>query len=713
MKGLKNTFSSRPVGSSEETGAAKAAPTTENKPTEAAVPAKASEAAPSVYIPKKPDQKVVFYQATARGSTAILADGSKERLPGGNSTGEVKSIPAGAPTAAPHRPAPRTAAKTAGNRPANGHTQSRPGSWQKSRIKTNGNSTPNIGPKRTYNKFTPDGKPKLRIIPAGGVEEIGKNMTIFEYGDDMIVLDMGLSFPDTDMLGIDFVIPDATYLIEHKENIRGAIITHGHLDHIGAIPFMIEKIGFPRVYGSDVTLGLIKLRLEEYGIQYGDRLQTVSPDGDSIQLGVFKVNFFRLNHSIPGAMGVEIETPVGVFVYATDWKFDYTPADGKPASFQHIAGLGGKGVKALFSDSTNAEKPGHTISEAVVEEALTSIIEESEGRIIIAMFSTLINRMQQVINAAHKNGRKVLVVGRSMQSSLEMAVGIKAITIPPQTILTERQAINIADDKLVVLSTGAQGEDRAALSRMAKGEHKTIKIKKGDTVVISASPIPGNERSVSNVMDLIYKAGGNVIYNKQLDIHTSGHGSQEDLKLMIALTKPEYFIPIHGERHKLILHARLASSLGVDKKKCIVASNGQVIECLPDGRIQITDEYIPNGFVMVDGLGVGDVGNIVIRDRQAMAQNGMLVAIAIVDRKTGKLVTSPDIISRGFIYMRESEDLVNDARSLVRKIVSEAYEGGKQADMSEVKERMRRDLSKFLYKRTEREPMVISVLKEI
>lgn len=711
MKGLKDSFSSRPINADAEEPAKKP----ETAPAPVPVPTKATEKAPSVYIPKKPDQKVVFYQATARGSTAILADGSKERLPA-KSTEPVTSVsasPARSSTLPTRTPAPHSSS----SRPSSSRSgSSRPGerrnSWRQSRIAA-GTVTSKPAIKRTYNKFTPDGKPKLRIIPVGGVEEIGKNMTIFEYGDDIIVVDMGLSFPDTDMLGIDFVIPDTTYLVEHKDNIRGGIITHGHLDHIGAIPFIIEKIGFPRLYGSDVTIGLIKQRLDEHGIIYGDRLQTVNPDDESIQLGVFKVNCFRLNHSIPGAMGIEIETPVGSFVYATDWKFDYTPADGKPASFQKIAALGGKGIKILFSDSTNAEKPGHTISEAVVEEALTKIIEETEGRIIIAMFSTLINRMQQVINAANKNGRKVLVVGRSMQQSLEMAIGIKAVTIPPHTLLTEREAKNIEDSKLVILSTGAQGEDRAALSRMAKGEHRMINIKAGDTVVISASPIPGNERSVSHVMDLIYKAGGHVIYNKQLDVHTSGHGSQEDLKLMIALVKPEYFIPIHGERHKLILHAKLAIELGVEKYKCIVASDGQVIECLPDGKIQITDEYIPNGYVMVDGLGVGDVGNIVIRDRQAMAQNGMLVAIGIVERKSGKLVTSPDIISRGFIYMRESEDLVNDARSMVRKIVTEAYEGGKQADMSEVKERMRRELSRFLFKRTEREPMVIAVLKEV
>ncbi len=568
-------------------------------------------------------------------------------------------------------------------------------------------------PKRTYNKYQPDGTPKLRIIPAGGVEEIGKNMTVFEYGDDIIVVDMGLSFPDSDMLGIDYVIPDATYLEEHKANIRGVVITHGHLDHIGAVPHIIERIGLPRMYGSDVTIGLLKNRMDEYGIKYEGRLQVVNPDGDSVKLGAFTVNFFRLNHSIPGAMGLEIETPYGRLVYATDWKIDYQPADNKPADLQKIAAIGAKGVRMLFSDSTNVDKPGHTMSEAIVEETMQKIIADTKNRIIIAMFSTLINRMQQVINAAYKNGRKVMIVGMSMQKSVEMAVSIKAMTLPPNTLISERQAKGLPDEKLIVLCTGGQGEDRAALSRMAKGEHKTIKIRKGDTVVISSSPIPGNERSVANVMDMIYRAGGEVIYNKQLDVHTSGHASQEDLKMMIALIKPEFFFPLHGERHKLIQHAALATKMGVPREKTIVSSNGQVIELLADGKVQITDEYIPNGFVMVDGLGVGDVGNIVIRDRQAMAQNGMFVSMAIVERKTGKLKTSPDIISRGFIYMRENEELVNEARSTVRNICLQMYGEGKNPELTEVRDRIRNDLSKLLYNRTEREPLVISVVKEI
>ena len=659
-----------------------------------------------VFIPQN-NQPVVFFQASTKGSTAILADGSKERL---GSDGQKSASDNNRRPASNNKPAGKT-----GGRPQGGGRGMRPprGGRRGPRTMFSPDDSKEKRPKRVYNKFLPDGTPKLRIIPAGGVEEIGKNMTILEYGNDIIVVDMGLSFPDSDMLGIDYVIPDATYLEEHKENIRGVVITHGHLDHIGAVPHIIEKIGMPRIYGSDVTIGLIKNRLDEYNINYEGRVQVVNPDGDSVQLGVFKVSFFRLNHSIPGAMGLEIETPYGRLVYATDWKIDYQPADNKPADLQQIAAIGAKGVKILFSDSTNVDKPGHTMSESIVEETMKKVIEETKGRLVIAMFSTLINRMQQVINAAAAHGRKVLIVGMSMQKSLEMAVSIKAMTLPPNTLVTDRQARSIPEEKLVILCTGGQGEDRAALMRMAKGEHKTIKIHRGDTVVISSSPIPGNERSVANLMDLIYRAGGEVIYNKQLDVHTSGHASQEDLKMMIALVRPEYFFPLHGERHKLIQHAALATKMGVAREKTVVSSNGQIIELLPDGKMQITDEYIPNGFVMVDGLGVGDVGNIVLRDRQAMAQNGMFVAMAIVERNSGKLKTSPDIISRGFIYMRENEELVNEARNLVRNVCQQMYGEGKNPELTEVRDRIRNDLTKMLYARTEREPLVISVVKEI
>lgn len=710
---LKNSFTKHRIGPSSEEVTKRPVRVNRPAPTEDKPAQKEpdkSQGQPDIFVPQN-NQPVVFFQASNRGSTAILADGSKERL----GSEEKKE---------PQRPRRRSDRDDrGGNRDQHdkGPAKARQGRYgggngrgrSRSRTMFSLDDTKEKKTRRVYNKFLPDGTPKLRIIPAGGVQEIGKNMTIFEYGNDIIVVDMGLSFPDSEMLGIDYVIPDATYLEEHKENIRGVIITHGHLDHIGAVPHIIEKIGMPRMYGSDVTIGLMKNRMDEYNINYEGRLQVVSPDGDSVQLGVFKINFFRLNHSIPGAMGLEIETPYGRLVYATDWKIDYQPADNKPADLQHIASLGAKGVKMLFSDSTNVDKPGHTMSEAVVEETMNKIISETKNRIVIAMFSTLINRMQQVINAAHKNGRKVMIVGMSMQKSLETAVSIKAMTLPPNTMVTDRQAKNLPDDKLLILCTGGQGEDRAALARMARGEHKTIKIRKGDTVIISSSPIPGNERSVSNVMDMIYRAGGEVIYNKQLDVHTSGHASQEDLKMMIALIKPEYFFPLHGERHKLILHAALATRMGVERSKTVVSSDGQVIELLPNGTVDITDEYIPNGFVMVDGLGVGDVGSIVIRDRQAMAQNGMFVAMAIVDKATGKLKTSPDIISRGFIYMRENEELVNDARSTVRTICQQMYGPGKSPEVSEVRERIRSELSRMLYNRTEREPLVISVVKEL
>jgi len=574
------------------------------------------------------------------------------------------------------------------------------------------NQTPFVKREIVPSRPLTTGEKKLRIIPIGGLEEIGKNMTIFEFGQDIFIVDMGLMFPDSDMFGIDYVIPDVTYLEDKKDRIRGIIITHGHLDHTGAIPYLIEKIGYPPIYGTKVTLGLVKQRLEEFSLVGKNRLIEIDPVEDSIKLGVFIVNFFKLNHSIPGAVGLEIETPVGRLVYATDWKFDYTPADGQPADFGKIAGIGSKGVKLFFSDSTNVERRGHAISEQRVGETINEIVSEARGRIIIAMFSTLIGRIQQVFNSAHKNGRKVAVVGMSMQKAVEMAISIKAITVPENTLIEIRQARNLPDNRVLILSTGSQGEDRAALKRMAHGDDRNVNIHKGDTVVISASPIPGNEKSVNDVMDEIYRAGGRVVYNRDMDVHTSGHAHQEDLKLMLALIKPEYFMPLHGERHKLMLHARLAQSIGVDPNKCIVGADGQVIEITADGHVQTTREKVPCGYVMVDGLGVGDVGNIVLRDRQAMATDGIFIAIVTIDRSTGRILTSPDIISRGFIYMRENETLVSEARQLIRDLFIQNYRRSRD-DVGEIRNQIRDGLTKFLKEKTEREPMIIPVVIQV
>lgn len=552
---------------------------------------------------------------------------------------------------------------------------------------------------------------KLRIIPLGGLEEIGKNMTIFEYGSDIFIVDMGLMFPDYDMLGVDYIIPDVSYLNDKKDRIRGIFVTHGHLDHTGALPYLIEKVGFPPIYGTQVTIGMIKQRLEEFGLMGRSRLITVESDKDVIQLGVFRVFPFHLVHSIPGAVGLEIETPNGRIVLATDWKFDYTPAGGKPANLQTIASIGARGVDLLLSDSTNAEKPGHSISERAVQQALESAVSEAPGRVIIAMFASNISRIQQALNIAHKLGRKVMILGRSMQQNIEMAVSIKAIEIPPNTLIAEREGNRFNPEQLMVICTGSQGEDRSALMRMANGEHKVIKIKKGDTVVISASPIPGNEKSVNGIMDILYKAGAMVVYNKILDVHSSGHAYAEDLKLMIALIRPKYFAPLHGERSKLIVHGKLAKEVGVNPDNIIIGENGSLLEINNQHEITVSDEKIPAGYIMVDGLGVGDVGSIVIRDRQAMAQEGIFVVITVFDSKKRQFVTSPDIISRGFIYMRENEKFVNDIRSEIKKFLKRGLEN--KTEINQLKNELRDYISKLLYEKTERNPMVIPVMIEI
>ena len=555
------------------------------------------------------------------------------------------------------------------------------------------------------------GKPQLRVIPLGGLEEIGKNMTIIEYKDDIIIVDFGLMFPGEDMPGVDYILPDTSYLMDKKDKIRGIIITHGHLDHTGAIPYLYEKIGSPQIYSAPLTIGLIKKRLEEFGLDQKAKLATIRIGEDVLKLGAFTVSTFRVNHNIPDSMGLAIDTPEGMLVYATDWKFDHTPADGKPTDFPKLAELGGKGVLALFSDSTNVEKPGHSISEKEVEDVLLKIVDNSKGRIIVATFSSLISRVQQIMNAAKRHRRKVCFIGRSMIQNMDVAISLGALIVPSDTLIEAKDMGKYADSQLIVVCTGSQGEDKSALSLIASGDHRQIRIKRGDTVVISASPIPGNERSVADVMDNLFRAGARVIYQKIMDVHSSGHAYQEDLKLMLALIKPQYFVPIHGERYKLVLHAQLAEDVGIPEENILVADNGQVIE-FSEGKGYLTNKRIPASYVLVDGLGVGDVGNIVLRDRKAMALDGIFVVIVTVDHKTGQIITSPDIISRGFIYMRENEDLVHKARAEVKRLFSKQVNGDKNPDYSLIKQRLRDDIGQFLYDQTQRRPMVIPVVIE-
>lgn len=560
-------------------------------------------------------------------------------------------------------------------------------------------------------------EPKLKIIPLGGVEETGgKNCTVIEYKNDIIIVDLGFMFPDESMPGVDYVIPDVTYLEQNKNKIRGLVVTHGHLDHIGAIPYVYERIGNPPIYSAPLTLGIIKSKLEEFGLDRSAKLNTVKPDGETFQLGCFKITSFRLTHSIPQAMGFAIETPEGLIVYATDWKFDHTPADRKPADFATLAGIGAKNPLVLLTESTNIERPGVSISEKEIEQSLLSIMENANKRIIVSTFSTLISRIQQVLNVAKKLDRKVCFVGRSMATTVEIAISLEALVVPENTIIDVKDINKFPDDKIVIVCTGSQGEDNAALTRIATGEHRQVKMKEGDLVILSSSPIPGNERSVSNLMDNLFRAGAQVIYQKLLDVHTSGHANQEDLKLMLALIKPKYLMPVHGERHKLMHHCRIACDMGIVKEEnCLVGDDGQVIEFYK-GKGEVTNKRVPASYVMVDGLGIGDVGNIVLRDRKAMAQDGIFVVIVTVDRKTAQILTSPDIISRGFIYMREREDLVHKARTEVKKIFTKYTAKGKagaKIDFANAKQKLRDEIGEFLFKETERRPMVIPVVIEV
>ena len=572
-----------------------------------------------------------------------------------------------------------------------------------------------IDPNTTKSKFFYE--PKLKIIPLGGVEETGgKNCTIIEYKNDIVIIDMGFMFPDETMPGVDYVIPDVSYLEQNKSKIRGLLITHGHLDHIGAIPYIYEKIGAPTIYSAPLTLGLIKSKLEEFGLDRVAKLSSMKIGEDVLQLGAFKIETFKVNHSIPQAMGFCITSPEGIVVTTGDFKFDHTPADGKPADFSGLAMIGAKKPLVLLSESTNIEKPGVSISEKVLEESLMSIMERADNRIIVSTFSTLIGRIQQVLNVSKLLDRKVCFVGRSMVTTVDIALSLEALVLPKDTMIDVSDLNKYPDNRVVIVCTGSQGEDNAALTRIATGEHRQVKMKKGDLVILSSSPIPGNERSVSGLMDNLFRAGAKVVYQKLMDVHTSGHANQEDLKLMLALIKPKYLIPMHGERHKLMLHGQIAKEMGIiDDDHCLVSDDGQVIEFYK-GRGEVTNKRVPASYVMVDGLGVGDVGNIVLRDRKAMAQDGIFVVIVTVNHDSGQIVTSPDIISRGFIYMRESEDLVHKSRTEVKRIFAKfctKEKGGPKPDYGLVKQKLRDELGEFLFKETERRPMVIPVVIEI
>lgn len=552
----------------------------------------------------------------------------------------------------------------------------------------------------------------LRIIPLGGLEEVGANMMAYEFGDDIIIVDMGFAFPDETTPGIDYIIPDTKYLEEKKKNIRAVFITHGHMDHIGAIPYILPKLGDPPIYTLQLSAGLIKKRLEEFNMVNRARLNIITKD-DVVPVGNFTVRFFAVNHNIPDSVGLSILTPVGQVIHTGDWKLDHTPVNEKPAELHKLAKFGAEGVLALMSDSTNATKPGYCSSEREIGVSIDRIFSDAKGRIIFASFSSLISRMQQALDLAAKYNRKVIVTGRSMVNNIEVALSLGYLKIQPKIIIKSEQAAKLPDNQILILTTGAQGEESAGLARMARGEHRSIKIKRGDTAIISASPIPGNERSIVSVLDNLTREGANVIYNKILDIHTSGHAQQEELKLMMSLVKPKYFMPIHGEHHMLAAHGKLAQSLGMTEDNIYLMENGDALEINSAKQAKRIENAVEAGYVFVDGLGIGDVGEVVIRDRQLMAQDGMFVIIITLDRRTSKLTQHPDILSRGFIYMKNNDDLIREVKHEVRKLVEGQGKAKLEPNWAYLRQVIRDQIGEYLFQKTERRPMILPVIIEV
>ena len=552
-------------------------------------------------------------------------------------------------------------------------------------------------------------KSKLKIIPLGGLHEIGKNITVFEYEDEIIVVDCGISFPEDDMLGIDLVIPDITYLIKNQEKIKGMVITHGHEDHIGGIPYFLKQINVP-IYATRLTVGLINNKLEEHKLLRSTDMHTVN-QGDTIKLGKnFKVEFIRSSHSIPDSVMLAITTPAGTILHTGDFKVDYTPIDGQIMNFGRIAELGQQGILALMADSTNAERKGFTMSESSVGEVFDKLFLHCTKRIVVATFASNVHRVQQIVNSAVKYNRKIAVCGRSMINMITTARELGYIECPENIFIDIDMIKNYTDEQLVIITTGSQGEPMSALTRMAAGDHRKVKITPNDLIIISATPIPGNEKYVSKVIDDLMQIGAEVVYSSLEDIHVSGHACQEEQKLILALTKPKYFIPVHGEYRQLIAHSETAQSMGIDKDNIIMLTNGRVLEIGENGA-DFTGT-VPSGRVLVDGLGVGDVGNIVLRDRQHLSQDGLIVIVLTMDSQTGEVVAGPDVISRGFVYVRESENLMDDVKNVVRHEIGKCEEKGIR-DWSTIKSTVRENLRDYIFAKTKRNPMIIPIIMEV
>ncbi len=550
-------------------------------------------------------------------------------------------------------------------------------------------------------------KTKLRVIPLGGLGEIGKNITCFEYGNEMIVVDCGVAFPEEDMPGIDLVIPDFTYIYKNRDKLKGIFLTHGHEDHIGSIPYFLRELSVP-IYGTRLTLGLLENKLKEHRLT--PELNVVSA-GDTVNVGHFKVEFIRVTHSIADASALAITTPAGIVVHSGDFKVDYTPIQGESIDLQRFAELGKKGVMLLLCESTNIEQPGHTMSERSVGPIFEEIFNESKNsRIMVATFSSNIHRIQQIVNCAVKHKRKVVVLGRSMANAVRTASELGYLNIPDNVLIEPFEIKNYKDNQLVVVMTGSQGESMSALSRMAFSDHKQIDICPGDKIIISASPIPGNEKTVSKVINELLKKGADVVYEGLMEVHVSGHAKQEEIKLLHALVKPKYFMPVHGEYRHLKRHKDLAIEMGMSKENIFVLSNGEVLELNSQGAKIATS--VPSGQVLVDGLGVGDVGSIVLRDRKHLAEDGLMIVVVSMERETGLIVAGPDIISRGFVYVRESEDLMDRARNVVRSAL-EHCEKRNVSEWSYMKSVIKDTLREFLWQKTKRSPMILPIIMEV
>lgn len=553
-----------------------------------------------------------------------------------------------------------------------------------------------------------DSSKKLQVVPLGGLGEIGKNMLALSCGDDMILVDAGLSFPEEEMLGIDIVIPDMSYVFENKDRLRGVVLTHGHEDHIGALPYLLREVSVP-VYGTRLTLGFVQGKLAEHGLDLGANAHPIKPR-DRVRIGCFEIEFFRVNHSIADAVGLAIRTPVGLVVHTGDFKFDQTPVDGEVFDFQLLARFAQEGVLLLLSDSTNAERSGYTPSERIVGQRLREVFRQANGRVLVATFASNVHRMQQVVDAAAELGKRVAAVGRSVVNTIEIATELGYLHAPAGTMVDVDEANKLPPERVVLITTGSQGEPMSALSRIAMADHRKIEIKPGDTVVVAATPVPGNEKFVARTVDHLFRRGAKVIYGTESGVHVSGHASSEELKLVLNLTRPKFFIPVHGEYRHLIRHAELAKSVGIEPQNVFVAENGMVLEFTAEtGMVK---ERVTSGHVLVDGLGVGDVGTVVLRDRKQLAEDGVLIAVLAIDQQSGELVSGPDVVSRGFVYVRESEQLLEETKQRIREAVQRASDG-KPPEWQAIKAEVRDTVARFLYERTRRRPMILPIIMDV